>query len=148
MTMEHAMLARTRRLHEIAAWAQRQVDTQPNLSPLVSEFRRLQKLLNRAQVKKQCGETGCERRARWMTFQEAYKGFLMSPYLWCDRHGPADDYGMSQKVSIEFDSMNMFSTRSERRIFCREVIAAWGVRKGTRITESFAHRFFMALSNR
>jgi hypothetical protein len=149
MTMEHAMLTRTPRLHEIAAWAQEKVDTQPNLGPLVSEFRLLKKLLNRAKVKKRCGQTGCEKRARWMTFPVLMnRGFVMRPYLWCDRHGPTDYSGISQKVSIEFDSMDMFSTRGEKKTFCREVIAAWGVPKGTRITESFARRFFMALLNR
>jgi len=53
---------------------------------------------------------------------------------------------MGHKVPIEFGSMDIFKTRKEKAIFCREVVlAAWAVPKGTRITEDFAHRFFMDL---
>jgi hypothetical protein len=145
MTMEHATLRRAPRLYGIAAWAEEQLDTNPRLGPLVREFRHLKNLLNRVRVKELCGEPGCKRRARWMTFEETYQGYVPIPDMWCDKHGPPEDWGVSHKVAISLDAMNLFKTRAERKLIHKRVIRAWGIKKGTRITEDFARHFFEAL---
>jgi len=81
-----------------------------------------------------------------MTLEEAVGGgYMPSPFMWCDKHGPADPDFESQKMKIEFDAMSLFKTLHQKGIFCRRIREALGIDKGTRITEDFAHRFFAKL---
>jgi len=145
MTMQHAILKRGARLYGIAAWAEEQVDTNPRLCRLVREFQRLKNLLNCARVKARCEAPGCKKRARWMTFEATYQGYVPSPDMWCDKHCPPDDWGENHRTEIGFDALGLFKTKSERRILHKRLMRAWGIQKGVRITEDFARHFFDAL---
>jgi hypothetical protein len=147
-TMEQAILRNAPALYRIGAWAQSQADEKPNLRPFVREFRRLRKLLSRAQCKARCSESGCRRRARWMTFEEAtVGGYLPCPTLWCSKHEPSDYQWITEKMPISLDAMSLFKELKYKKIFCKEIMRAWGIEKGTNVTEKFAHRFFADLSN-
>ncbi len=67
---------------------------------------------------------------------------MPSPFMLCDKHGPGDADFESQKMPIEFDTLSLFKTLHEKRIFCRRIREALGIEKGTRITEEFASEFF------
>lgn len=81
-----------------------------------------------------------------MTFEEATGGgYLPFATMWCSKHVPSDDF-ISQEVPIHFDAISMFETRGEKRIACRRIREALGIKKGARITEAFARCFFAKLS--
>ena len=143
MTMEHALLRRPHRVYPIVTWAETEVGEKPRLRPLVREFHRLQKLLNRAEIHARCTKTGCAKPARWMTLELATGGgYLPHPIVWCNKHGPGDPDFESQKMPIRCDRLNLFKTLREKRIFCRQIVRALGIEEGTRITEELASEFF------
>jgi hypothetical protein len=82
-----------------------------------------------------------------MTFEQATGGgYLPYPFWWCRKHGPDDPDFESEKMPIDFAAMDLFRTVHEKRIFCRHIRKALGIKKGTRISETFAHRFFAHLA--
>ena len=145
MTMQHAILKRGARLYGIATWAEANVETNPRFRKLVKEFYRLKNLLSYARIKVRCKESECTKPARWMTFEATYQGYLPLPDLWCDKHGPPEEWGVSERIRLGLEAMELFKTLSERKIVHREILQAWGICKGTRITEAFANHFFDAL---
>jgi hypothetical protein len=82
-----------------------------------------------------------------MTFEEAEGGYSPYPTLWCGRHEPSDYQWISQKMSVGLDAMSFFKELQYKKIVCKQVMRAWGIEKGTNVTEKFAHRFFADLSN-
>jgi hypothetical protein len=115
---------------------------------ILAEFNRLLMKLSRARIYKRCREEGCGKRAKWMTLPVDKKGYLASPYYWCDDHGPWEkERGISEKLPIHFDVIEDFGfdKQGQREIF-QEVRGALGIPKGTRITEDKAKRFFADLS--
>jgi hypothetical protein len=143
-TVEQAMLRNAPALYRIASWAKRHLDTKPYLRPSVKKFHRMELLLARAEIRKRCYEPECNKRAQWITADEGLSGRQVYEF-WCDRHEPLEDDSISSKVPINFELMSAFRTAKEKRAFCRAVLRAYGVKKGTKITEGFAHNFFKSL---
>jgi len=82
-----------------------------------------------------------------MTFEQAHRGYLTIPYMWCDRHENPDEWGYSEKVGIGFDALKLFHIKEDKRIVWKRIIRAWGIKKGTRINERFAIDFFANLGS-
>jgi hypothetical protein len=45
-------------------------------------------------------------------------------------------------MPIRLDAMSLFKELKYKKIFCKQIMRAWGIEKGTNVTEKFAHRFF------
>ncbi len=74
--------------------------------------------------------------------------YWTSPYYWCDEHHPWEkESGISDKLPVHFDVIKEFGfdKRGQKDIFMH-VREALGIKKGTRITEEMAMRFFAKLS--
>ena len=118
----------------------------PELKEVWCELDRLQRLLQKAPIFKSCAEPRCNRRVRRLTLPMGYGGFYPSPYFWCEKHGPWDKEGISSKLPIDFELVDMFWKRKyEQRGMHTRLREAFGIRKGTHITEEFAESFFRRL---
>lgn len=81
-----------------------------------------------------------------MTLPMDYRGrYLPSPYYWCSKHEPWEDSGISPKLPIDFDVIELFKDKQDRKVIQRHVREVVGIKKGTKITEDFAHIFFVKL---
>ena len=74
--------------------------------------------------------------------------YRTSPDYWCDEHEPWEgESGMSGKLPVHFDLIEKFPfyEGGQKAIFM-QVRKALGIKKGTRINEEMAKRFFAKLS--
>ena len=141
-TMEEAMLRNPSELYHLIAWAERE----SILPKMQRRFQQLRKRLMRARSTEKCQHSGCKRRAKWLTLPYAYGlGLLPQPYYWCDRHDPDETEGISQKLRIHFDVIDLFKDKRGRKEMGKCVRHALGIKKGTRIAEEFAIQFFASL---
>jgi hypothetical protein len=139
--MEQAILRNTHAVYQRGEWAAENVENKPRLVAMLGEFRRLRRLLRNARCKARCSESGCEKRARWMTFEEADRGYSPFPTFWCNQHEPSDFEFLTAKMRIELEAMRLFKELKYRKVFCKQILAVLGIAKGTRITEAYAHHF-------
>jgi hypothetical protein len=143
--MEQAILRNAPAIYQRGGWAAENVENNPRLVAMLQEFRRLQGLLRNAKCKVRCSESDCKKRARWMTFEQADQGYSPFPTFWCNKHEPADYEFLSGKMHIDMEAMRNFREMKYKKVFCKQIWEAFGIRKGTRITEAYAHHFFQTL---
>lgn len=139
--LEEVMLRSAPGLYRRAEWA----SDKPDLRMIVDEFERLREKLRRARIYAKCRD--CGKKAKWMTFEEDLRNrYLPRPSYWCNKCKPADDYGISGKIPIHFDAMKYFPEKWGKRQIHKDIREALGIKKGTRITETFAKNFFATLT--
>lgn len=142
-TMEQVMLRRAPDLYRVAAWA----EAEGILPKMLKHFALVRQKLEHATVHAHCSDPRCGRKAKSLTLPSFYRGgWLPRPYYWCDKHGPWETEGISPKLPIHFDTIKAFSDKGGQQKIHKKILRALGVKKGTRITEDFAHRFFAHLT--
>jgi hypothetical protein len=140
--MEQAILKNAPAIYRLGELAIADVNDKPRLQGIRREFLRLRQLLEAAKCEARCNESGCKKRARWMTFEQADRGYSPNPTFWCSRHEPSDYDFLSGKMRIDMEAMRNFQEMKYKKLFCKQIWEAFGIRKGTRITEDYAHHFF------
>jgi hypothetical protein len=141
-TMEEVFLRNPSWLYGIVKWAENK-SIYPEMQ---SHFEKLRKRLMRARSIERCRDSGCKRRAKWLTLPYSHGlGLLPQPYYWCDEYGPDEMEGISQKLRIHFDVIREFTDKWGQKEIGKHVRHALGITKGTRITEDFAVGFFSTL---
>jgi hypothetical protein len=145
MTLEHAMLRKAPKLYEMIKWARGKT----HLGRLVAEFDRLRAKLRNAPVVRKCRHEGCSRAATHMTLPMGVdRCYLPCPHFWCKKHEPYDYDGISPKLRISLTEMGNFEKRNNRSAIHHAVLFALGIDKEpSRITESFARKFFISLDS-
>jgi hypothetical protein len=142
LTVEQAMLRDAPRLYDLAKWAK----NKPNLGRMLWDFELLRRKLLKAPVTTNCAAPNCRNEALWMTFPIGKDGyFWRGPYYWCNRHEPWRESKVSPKVRVHFDAMRHFRTAGDKDAVFISVRRALGIKKGTKITQEFAHRYFSKL---
>ena len=142
--MEQVLLQKPAELYCLVEWAERE----SILPRMQSHFERLRKKLEHVPSVAKCQGPDCKRGARWLTLPYSYPlGWLPQPYYWCDSHGPGETEGISQKFRIHFDVIPVVKDKWGQKEISKCVRQALGIKKGTRITETFAKRFFANLRN-
>jgi hypothetical protein len=144
--MEQAILRNAPAIFRRGEWASENIGSKPRLVAMLGEFRRLRRLLCNARCKAKCSESGCKRRARWMTLEQAEGGYSPYPTFWCNKHEPPDFDYLTAKMRIELEVMRLFREVKYRKVFCKQILMALGIGNGTRITEAYAHHFFRETS--
>jgi hypothetical protein len=136
------MLRDAPRLYRVAKWAK----DKPHLGRMVRDFDHLREKLRSAPVMNDCSESNCGAQVRWMTFPIAKNGdWGRGAYYWCKQHDPWRESRISEKVRVHFDAMENFKTDGDKHSVFFEVRRALGIKKGAKITEEFAYRFFSEL---
>jgi len=137
------MLRRAPDLYRLAEWA----EEESILPKMRKHFSRLRRRLEHARLYVHCKDPRCGRTAKWMTLPRFHRGgWLPRPYYWCDEHGPWETSGISPKLPIHFDTIRAFRDKWGQKKTHKRIRQALGIKKGTRITEEFALRFFAKLS--
>jgi len=143
-TMEEVILRNPTALYRRIAWAARE----SILPKMQRRFEQLRKKLRQARNVEKCHDPGCKRGAKWLTLPHSYPvGWLPQPYYWCDRHGPHETEGISPKFRIHFDVIRVFRDKWGQNETSKCIRQALGIKKGTRITATFAKQFFANLSS-
>jgi hypothetical protein len=143
-TMEQVLLRKPAGLYCLIEWAERE----SILPKMQGHFEQLRKKLRRARSVEKCHDPDCKRGAKWLTLPYSYpEGLLPQPYYWCDRHGPHETEGIGPKLPIHFDTIKAFRDNWGQKEISKCIRQALGIKKGTRITEQFAKRFFANLSS-
>jgi hypothetical protein len=141
-TMEQVILRNPSALYDRVEWA----ENEQILPKMRSPFDQLRKNLKRARSVRKCQGPDCKRRAKWLTLPYSYGlDLLPQPYYWCDRHGPHETGGISQKLRIHFDVIRAFKDKWGQKEIGKCVRHALGIKKGTRITKGFAIWLFARL---
>lgn len=142
LTVEQAMLRNAPCLYDLAEWAK----NKPNLGRMLRDFELLRQKLRSAPVTTNSAAPNCRSEVLWMTFPIGKDGyFWRGAYYWCNRREPWQDFKISPKVRVHFDAMQYFRTAGDKDAVFISVRQALGIKKGTKISQEFAHRYFSKL---
>ena len=106
---------------------------------IVDAIDKLRAKLRRRKIIVRCEE--CGKPAPYMTFPVERGTYWNGAYWWCDRDKPFEKRGISGKMPIHFDAIRRFTGKKYQALAHKEIREAF-VKKGVRINEEFALKFF------